>query len=131
MEKNDGAMDESGHWTDLVNGLSERQADVAQAMREHDLHWEAYTEDGELLAEVTAGEEQLRWKGSDSAEKIGWAEFVERLDDMGGDVEYRLCLCGQIDKPQALSAGTELGDRVAEVYRALLPLYLASTRDEN
>lgn len=130
VEKDDEAMDESWHWTNLVDGLSEKQSEVAEAMREHDLHWEARSEDGELIAEVSAGEDQLRWKGSDGVETIDWAQFIERVDDIDADDGCRLCLCGEMEKPQALSAGTELGDQIAEVYRALLPLYVTSTRAE-
>lgn len=131
IEKNDGPMDESWHWTNLPHALSKTEADVEQAMREHDLHWEAYTEDEELVAEVELGEDQLHWKGPDGTEEIDWAEFIQRLGNLDPETWCNLTLCGQMEKSQALSATTDLGQQIAEVYLALLPLYVATTRGQD
>lgn len=131
IEKKDGPMDESWHWVHLIDGLPEKQRTIDEAMREHDLRWEAYTEEEELIATVEAEEEQLLWKGPDGADEIGWTEFAERLDDIEKDTWCNLYLLGEMEKSEALSAGTDLGDQVAEVYQDLLPLYVASTRDQD
>ncbi|MGD1993850.1 MAG: hypothetical protein PVI59_11715 [Anaerolineae bacterium] len=131
IEKNDGPMDETWHWVSLIDSLPEKQAVIDEAMREHDLHWEAYSDGEKLIAEVEVGEEQLVWKGSNGVDEIDWAEFAERLDDIDADTWCNLYLVGEMEKSDALSAGTELGDRIARVYRDLLPLYVASTQDES
>jgi hypothetical protein len=124
-------MEDSWHWVHLIDELPEKHATVDEAMREHGLHWEAYTDDQELIAEVEPGEEQLLWKGSDGTDKIDWAEFAERLDNLDPDIWCNLYLVGEMEKSEALSAGAELGDQIAEIYQDLLPLYMASTRDQH
>jgi hypothetical protein len=130
IEKHDGPMDEGWQWTHFVDGLAEVQEALVEAMREHELQWELYTAAGELEARVKAGPETLRWNGTGPDEKVAWDDFVERLKELDADEAYDLCLCGRMDKLEALSAGSYLADEVVEVYLALLPLYRVSTRGE-
>jgi hypothetical protein len=134
IEKNDGPMDSTWHWPNMVVAL-EGDADLRQeievAMRQHQLQWELFVPaGGGRLAEVRAGEEGLlRWsKGGAEQETISFPDFVTQLRELEAEKWADLWLWKHISKETTLAEGARFAELVAEVFQALLPLYEASTR---
>lgn len=134
IEKNRGPMDGSWHWPYLMEALEKDaglQQVVEKAMHEHKLQWELFVwDDGGLVARVWAGEEGLLRESQDGAgqQATSLPEFTTRLSAIETEKWADLYLCTYLTKEKALAAGPGLVDPVAEVFRALLPLYEASTR---
>jgi hypothetical protein len=134
IEKNDGPMDGTWHWPNLMAALEGDAAlrhKVETAMREHQLRWDLYIwADVGLLARVRAGAEGLLCTSKNGAEQeaTSMLAFIKRLRELEADKWADLVLYRTMSKAEALAEGAGLADPVAEVYRALLPLYEASTR---
>jgi len=132
IEKNDGPMDDTWHWSTLLACLEsdlELQREVEAEMKRLGLRWEVYfwPEDG-LAARIKATPDGLTWGWQDELEEISWSGFVKKLRDIEIEKWCDLYLCTDIGKDEAIAASIHLVDKVTEVYRALLPLYEASTR---
>lgn len=98
-------------------------------MRRLKLHWEVYVwDEGGLIAQVKAAQEDLEWQGKGKLEDISWPDFINRLRAIEADKWCDLYLCTHVAKDRTTAAGLHLVDPVTEVYRALLPLYEASVR---
>ena len=133
IEKNRGPMDGTWHWPYLMEALQKDpglQQAVEKAMHEHNLQWELFIwDDGGLVARVWASEEGLLRESQDGAgqQATSLPEFVTQLRGLEAEKWADLYLCTYLAKEKALAAGPSLVDPVAEVFRALLPLYEAST----
>jgi hypothetical protein len=134
IEKNSGPMDSTWHWPNMVDALhkdAELQQAVETAMREHRLQWELYVwDDGGLVDRVWVGKDGLLCESKDKPEQeaISLPDFIERLRNLETEKWADLWLATYMPKEKALVAGPSLAEPVAEVFRALLPLYEASTR---
>ena len=133
IEKSDQPMDKSWDWLsclDALEGDAALRSGIEEAMRRLDLHWELWMGEGEYVAQVGIGQDALIWveqEGNESQE-ISWAEFVERLRSLEAKTWHDLHLCVRLDKEQVIAQGQGLANTVVAVYKALLPLYEASTR---
>jgi hypothetical protein len=134
IEKNDGPMDDTWHWPTFLAALSGQprlRQGVESAMRELELHWEVYVgAGGDLTARVQPSPTGLTWEWEDTgvSEEILWPAFTQRLQDIDTKEWCDLYLWTSMAKSDAIAAGTGLVDTVTQVYRALLPLYEASTQ---
>jgi len=134
IEKNEGPMDDTWHWPNFLGALESEpklRQEVEFAMRQLGLRWEVHVwADGGLIAQVRALPTGLMWEWKDraEAEEIQWPAFIQRLRDIETGKWCDLYLCTSIVKDLAIAAGIQLVDTVTEVYRALLPLYEASTQ---
>ncbi len=134
IEKNEGPMDDTWHWPNFLGALESEpklRQEVELAMRRLGLRWGVDVgADGGLIAQVKALPTGLMWEWEDRAETedIQWPTFIQRLRDIGTEKWCDLYLCTSIVKDLSIAAGVRLVDTVTEVYRALLPLYEASTQ---
>jgi hypothetical protein len=127
-------LDDTWDWTRFLDVLAADamlQKTILTAMDRLQLHWEVYVhgEDG-WSARVRLVEGGLKWalKDREKAEDLTWSGFVERLKALETEMWCDLYLCAHMDKQTAIAEGVSLANSVTEVYRALLPLYEASTR---
>jgi hypothetical protein len=133
IEKNNGAMDDTWHWPNFLSALdndAKLRQEVDTAMHRLELRWEIDVgADGGLVAQVQASSGGLtwEWQDRDESEEISWPAFVKRLRDIETEKWCNLYLCTGTAKDEAIAAGIQLVDTVVKVYRALLPLYQAST----
>jgi len=133
IEKNEGPMDDTWDWPRFLNALSRRvrvREQVEEAARQLGLQWAIYVPpDGGLIAQVRASPTGWTWEPQegDDPEEIDWAAFRRRLRAIETEKWCDLYLCASMGKQDAIAAGVEIADPVTEVYRALLPLYEAST----
>jgi hypothetical protein len=100
-------------------------------MRRLGLRWEVYLgHDLGLVARVQASPTgwTWEWKRSHETEEIDEPGFVRKLQAIETEKWCNLYLCASMAKEGAIAAGIEIVEPVTEVYRALLPLYEASTR---
>lgn len=133
VEKNDGPMDDTWDWLRFLTALESDMAlqqEVATSMRQLKLHWEVHVwGEGGWIAQVKAAQEGLiwEWQNENKLEDISWPDFGNRLRaiDIVQWCSLRLCMC--MDKARAIATGIHIVDSVTGVYRALLPLYRAST----
>jgi hypothetical protein len=134
IEKNDGPLDDTWDWTRFLNALAANamlQKTILTAMARLALQWEVYVYgDNGWTVRVTLVEGGLQWalEDGEKAEDITWFGFIERLKGLEADKWCDLYLCAHMDKEKAIAEGISLANPVTEVYRALLPLYEASTR---
>ena len=126
------AMDSTWHWRPFLAALETDgylQEQLLKAMQDHDLTWLLQLEEGEDrnysivdTIQVHVGS-PLLWKGTDA---MDWSEFVSRLRAIPSNQWLNVHLCGWTDKADAVAAGERFADGVSTVFRAILPLYLAS-----
>jgi len=133
VEKNNGPMDDTWNWRSLLGaleGTEELQKEVKAVMLGLGLHWEVHIpEEGGLIGETEATHAGMTWRRKDSRpENTSWPHFIKILRDIDNAKWCDLYLCTYLPKDRAIAAGVQLVDPVTEVYRALLPLYEASTR---
>ena len=134
IEKNTGPMDTTWHWPDMVDALcfdTRLLEEIERAMRTHDLRWKLYVwGDGSLVTQVGAAAEGLVREGheGEALEVSSWSEFIGQLRELDPETWYALVLIKNLPKDTAQAAGAGLVALVTEAYRALLPLYEASTR---
>ncbi len=133
IEKDDSPMDDTWDWLEFLAALASDEAlqqKIEDTMRRLELQWEVYIED-DPAARVKAAEKNLIWEqeGRDVPEEVSWpGGFIEKLPVLKAERRCSLFLCAYMDKKEAMAAGKSIIDPVAEVYQALLPLYVASTR---
>jgi hypothetical protein len=133
IEKNSGPMDGTWHWPNMVAALERDetlQEEVETVMRQHHLQWDVYVwDDGGLIAQVQPASEGLKWhwEGRDQSDCLSWSEFVGRIGGIDSEKWCDLFLRAFTPKKEAIAARGGLVDTVAGAYRALLPLYEAST----
>jgi hypothetical protein len=137
IEKNNGPMDASWHWPVFLTALESNQQlsqKIMDAMRQLNLSWKiierAASESEAILstAGVKASPAGLIWEWEDDRqEEIDWPTLVQRLRDLDAERWCDLSLSAWTPKKQAIDAGAHFVDAVTKVYRALLPLYDAST----
>lgn len=133
IEKNEGPMDDTWDWPRFLSSLErdeQLRTQVGAALRQLGLHWEVYVwDDGGLVAQVRASQSGFlwEWESIDESEDIEWLGFTERLRAIEADKWCDLYLCMFLSKADAIAAGLHVVEPVIEVYRALLPLYEAST----
>jgi hypothetical protein len=126
-------MDGTWHWPNMMEALSNNRLceEIASIMQEHNLRWKLHVwGDGSLVGEVKATDGGLRWERQDheGADAASWSEFESWLRTLDLNTWYDLFLLTSLPKEQAISAGAGIVTAVSDVYRALLPLYEASTR---
>jgi hypothetical protein len=112
---------------------------ITDAMRRLNLSWKIFESDatenesesdvGNLIAEIKASPTGLIWETEDERdqEEIDWPTFVQRLHDLDAEKWHDLYLVARMPKKQAIDTGIHFVGEVTKVYRALLPLYDAST----
>jgi len=134
IEKNNGPMDDTWHWPNFLVALEKNgalQKKIQTAMNQQKLHWEIHVQDdGGLIAKTRADQNELKWEWESKEKKvdsISWPQFVERLGAIETNKWCDVYLCARIGKEQALATGVHLAEQVTKAYRALLPLYEAST----
>ena len=125
-------MDSTWHWRPFLAALEtdgQLQEQLLKAMQDHDLTWLLQLEEGEgrnysivetIKVQVAS---PLLWEGTDA---IGWPEFVSCLRAVPSSQWLNVHLCGWTDKADVVAAGERFADEVSGVFRAILPLYLAS-----
>lgn len=133
IEKSDEAMDEQWDWSRFLQALEEDEAlqeTVAEAMDEHELHWQVEVlADDEIVSVATVTrDEPLTWEEEGETESISWSDFVERLRAIDAGRWCNLRLRATMDKEAAVEAGPGIADPAVGAYRALLPLYEACWR---
>jgi hypothetical protein len=126
------AMDGTWHWARFLSALREQeplQRALHMAMCQLQLRWDVIHDADDVIACVEAAPEGLLWRaGAAEAESLSWPQFAAKLDALDPQKYYSLYLSAHLDKAEAIAAGEGLADHVVVVYRALLPLYEASTR---
>lgn len=134
VEKNSAQMDDSWDWKALLNALEGNEKLwqlMGAVMRSMGLRWQVCGEDSSnpdvLVIPSNGG---LLWHSLDEKEHetLSWPDFIANLEGMERDEWCNLDLCVELDKEEAIAKGPELVKEVVEVYRALLPLYDASTQ---
>ncbi len=135
IEKNNGPMDDTWHWLNFLVALENNRAlqkKIQAAMYQQKLHWEIYVwDDGGLVAQTRADQNELKWEWESEEQKIdsiSWSQFIERLSAIETNKWCDVYLCARTGKEQALTTGIHLAEQVTKAYRALLPLYEASTQ---
>lgn len=134
IEKNEGPMDDTWHWPNFMEAFESNptlRQEVESAMRKLELHWKLYVwADGGLVTQVKASPTRLMWvqKEKEEWEETQWPVFIKRLQEIEAEKWCDLFLTTSTAKEQVLAVGIQFVDTVAEVYRALLPLYEASTQ---
>jgi hypothetical protein len=133
IEKNWDTMDGTWDWLNFLKALEDDtflQQKIQAAMLQLQLRWEACIHrDDELDAVVEATQGGLRWRENQKeAESITWSAFVERLKAIETEKWCDLYLLAHMPKDRAIALGAGIAKPVTEVYRALLPLYVASTK---
>ena len=97
-------------------------------MHQLGLRWSLVWDEGRRRARVTAAQNGLlKWQGQEEPELVLWPGFINSLRALEPEKWYDLYLSGYTDKSEAITAGIHLAEPVTNVYRALLPLYKAST----
>jgi hypothetical protein len=135
IEKRNDEMDDEWDWLRFIKGLNEDlqlQEAVESAMEINSLHWEVYLWDqGGLVAEVNFSPDGLLWKECRENKNhcINWSDFTKRLTAIPINEWCDLHLCKHIDKKDAITEGLQVVENVTEVYRALLPLYEMSAKE--
>jgi hypothetical protein len=142
IEKNSGAMDASWHWPAFLAAMksaTQLSQKITDAMRRLNLSWKIFESDatenesesdvGNLIAKVKASPTGLIWETEDERdqEEIDWPTFVQQLHDLDAEKWHDLYLVARMPKKQAIDTGIHFVGEVTKVYRALLPLYDAST----
>jgi hypothetical protein len=127
IEKGSQKMDRKWAWPALLKNLeknAELQANIEEAMHQHDLQWEIEVADKGLAAKAGFGEEGLFWE-QDQDEKvpIGWKDFAKYLKGIKADRWCSVHLCGYMEKEDVIAAGLDAADSAVGVFQALLPLY--------
>jgi len=134
IEKNEGPMDDTWHWLNFIKALendTRLQQEVQTAMDHLRLYWDVFIwAEGGRVAQVAFAEGTLKWKGEHrgESEDVTWPTFVERLRAIETAKWCDLFLWTYMQKEDAIAAGIDIHRPVTEIYRALLPLYEASTR---
>jgi hypothetical protein len=134
IEKNDGRMDDTWDWPRFLDALSgdpKLRQGVESAMRGLGLRWAMTVgAGGGVTAHVQALATGLTWEWEETgvSEEIRWPAFIERLRDIDTKESCDLYLWTSTAKSDAIATGTKLVDTATQVYRALLPLYEASTQ---
>ena len=133
IEKNNGPMDGTWRWLNLLAALGAGEAlqdKVFAAMRRLGLQWEIrIASDPALVIHVPAGEQGLIWQPeAGDEETIDWREFVHRLSQIDEDKWCDLYLRTSQPKAKAIERGAHIARDAVAVYRSLLPLYDAAAR---
>lgn len=116
-------MDSTWHWRPFLSALEtnvQLQEQLLQAMQEHDLYWLLQIEEGQGDHWSIVDETKVK-AGTD------WPEFTRRLRAVPAEKWLNVHLCRWMDKAAAIHDGERFAQRVTAVFRAILPLYLAST----
>lgn len=138
IEKNDGPMDESWDWLRFMTALERDESlcrKVEQAIRQYGLEWEAYLwnkqREGGLAMAVQVTDDGLmmrhfldNWEDEFTCER-----FFSALSAIDDQVWCDLYLSSKMEKELVIKEGVKIATSATEVYMALMPLYLASTRD--
>ena len=134
-----GPLTGSWDWPIFIEALKDDkalQAGIGAAMRKHNLHWQIYAWDGDgddkLVTWVGPAEENgLVWhpKGAEEGELITWADFATRMRAIGKTRGCDLYLCNELSRDEAIAIGKHIVGPMAQVYRALIPLYRTCALD--
>ena len=127
-------MGKSWHWWPFLQAMKNEQLleQLEEAMGEHNLYWLLQVEEGagtnwsvHREIKVQAGA-PLLWEENEAAEQIDWAEFLRRLHAVPAEQWLNVHLCAWMDKETAVAAGPDFAEQVSRVFRAVLPLYMAT-----
>ena len=133
IEKSDEPMDDTWHWPKFLAALEGGPAlsqKIDAAMEKHALEWQVFLpRDSGIAARVVLSGSKLIWTPQPEGEPVEmlWQDFFERLRAIPPDQYCDLYLATDMPKADAIAAKRGLADKVVAVYRALLPLYDAST----
>ena len=125
-------MDSTWHWQPFLRELETNVVlhdQLVEVMTDYNLKWLLQLEEGEGKSylikeqiEVQSGS-PLLWNGTD---ELNWTKFVDRLRSIPSNQWLNVHLCAWTEKSEAHNDGEQISDRVTRVFRAILPLYLAS-----
>jgi len=136
VERSDGPMDDAWDWPGFLSVVEAGGALVRRveaAMHDLGLAWSVWRDAASglaLVARVELTEEGLlSWAGAEGedAKQVTWPAFAARLNRIEPTPSAHVFLATGIAKHEAIAAGVEIVEPVTTVYRALLPLYTAST----
>jgi hypothetical protein len=139
IEKSNKPMDSTWDWKRCLSVLGQNSQlvrTVEKAIDRFGLYWMAAVWDvsnhstRERTITIT-GYNPMVWQEDGQQDTITWPVFLERLHDIRPEHWCDLRLCQTMNKTEAIAAGVRLADPVVDVYRALLPLYLASIRSQS
>ncbi len=125
-------MDSTWHWRPFLKAVEtggRLALHLLQAMQTHDLSWLLLVEGGEgqnysVLETINVKPgSPLLWNETD---EIDWPGFAVRLRAIPADKWLNVHLCAWTDKAEAIASGERFAEQVTRVFRAILPLYLAS-----
>ena len=126
------SMDSTWHWRPFLKALEtdqQLQDSLLQAMRDHNLYWLLQLEEGDGDSfdfkeniKVQPGS-PLLWNGT---EELEWSEFIDRLQAIPSVQWLNVHLVAWSAKEDAVEAGERFAEQVTAVFRAALPLYLAT-----
>ena len=129
-------MDKTYDWQRFIPCLERDEAvqrQVEHAMRKLDLHWEVwegpdlYMEPW-LKAEEFGGEIMLSHLKEDWQLPFSWPRFVATLKELDSKKWFGVFLYRHMPKTQVIAKGLDLAGDVDAVWKALVPLYVGSTR---
>lgn len=135
VERNDGPMDSTWDWSRFSHALTDTPLchTLDNAMHEYRLCWEIDTwvgESADLDVVISPCDQGVKWQPErgEEIETLSWPRLLERINSIKADRWCNVQIGFRLPKEQAVADGPRVIDRVTAVYRALLPLYIASTR---
>ena len=138
IEKNNGPMDEAWDWPRFMTALEEDGSlcgKIEDAIRQYELVWEAYLWDDQsegglaMAVQVTDDGLMIRHFLDNWVAEFSCARFFSALNAIDEQLWCDLYLLSKMEKELAIKEGVHIATLAAEIYMALMPLYLACTRD--
>jgi hypothetical protein len=133
VERTNDPMDSSWDWLRFERAVSVDEAlrdTVEKAMEERDLEWivEVWPEGASdpLTTYVRGKRDIFEWNMPDAVKELPRSEFLAQINRLVCNHWLALYLGSRMTKDDAIAAGPELADQVAQTYRRLWPLYKAS-----
>jgi hypothetical protein len=139
VEKNNGEMDESWDWLRVLDALTNDvaiQDATKKAMEEYGLQWSIYltTPEGDRIRAATVAATPdgltLHIEADDQDHELDWIGIVAYLENLNVNDWCDLYLMQSMPKEEAIDLGVSIADKVAKVWNALMPLYLAAVDRE-
>ncbi len=138
IEKNDGPMDEAWDWLRFMTALEKDVSlcrKIEHAISKYELEWEVYLWDKQnegglaMIVQVTDDGLMMRHLVENWVAEFSCERFFSALNTIDDQQWCDLYLVSKMGKNLAIKQGTKVAATAAEVYKALMPLYIASTRD--
>ncbi|MGD2148910.1 MAG: hypothetical protein PVH41_19615 [Anaerolineae bacterium] len=135
VERGQGPMGEAWDWPRFIGVLKSEatlRRRIAAAMHDLGLTWSIWRDAASGLAPLAradVGEDGLlSWQEGDlEAEELAWPAFADQVSSIEPTPSVHVFLATDVANDEAIAAGVQIVEPVTTVYRALLPLYIAST----